>query len=735
MSHGDAERQSTSWIPVICLVGLLGYWLLFFGYMPERRGVLWYLLIPDAVLSAWTGGDVRQLSLVDRLPVLFGAGCILAAAFFCGRLSLALIRADRGLTRLERGVFSLGVGLNELSLLTLAVGLAGGLHHSWIFLLLLVLVCIVAAGVWRQGRFADGTPPAGGGHTDPNRGLARWGLWLGLPFLLLVLLGGMLPPWDFDVCEYHLQVPKEWYLQGRVDFLPHNVYGNMPLGAEMQALLAMVFWPGRLGWWWGALVGKTVIACFAPLTAWALLAAGRRFASATAGVVAALIFLSAPWVMHVSISGLIEGALAFYAFLTLYAMMLWWTGSGLESGDRQAGRGRLLLAGFLAGAAVACKYPALLFVLAPALAWCLVGPAAGRRPAESSDPRSDRAARWRAVVAVFLAAVCGCGLWLGKNWVLAGNPVYPLLLGGHTRTVERMEQWSRAHRVPPDQQGRRYGPVQAVEALARVGWQSPWQSAILVPLSVAGLFYLGVSRGADSDSDNPDRRRLAAVCALYAAFFFAAWWLVTHRIDRFWVPVLPALAMLAGVGAAWACRGPWRHVLTGVLVFGLTANFLLVIGRHTHRYLVALDVLREDQPLEAPQPTRVHPAHRYLNAHPPDGRVLLVGGAAPFDLEVPVLYNTCFDPNIFEQLFRGRTRAQRLARLRELGISHVLVNWSEIDRYRSPGNYGFTDYVTRQLVREELVREQGVLQKVPLGADPEAWELFRVTGATGDITP
>ena len=42
----------------------------------------------------------------------------------------------------------------------------------------------------------------------------------------------MLPPVDFDVREYHLQAPKEFFQPGRISFLPHNVYANMPLGAE-----------------------------------------------------------------------------------------------------------------------------------------------------------------------------------------------------------------------------------------------------------------------------------------------------------------------------------------------------------------------------------------------------------------------------------------------------------------------------------------------------------------------
>ena len=74
---------------------------------------------------------------------------------------------------------------------------------------------------------------------------ARWN-WLLLPLAVVIVLGAMLPPLDFDVREYHMQVPREWYQQGRITFLEHNVYGNMPLGVEILAIPAMAAWPGEL---------------------------------------------------------------------------------------------------------------------------------------------------------------------------------------------------------------------------------------------------------------------------------------------------------------------------------------------------------------------------------------------------------------------------------------------------------------------------------------------------------
>ena len=134
--------------------------------------------------------------------------------------------------------------------------------------------------------------------------------------------------------------------------------------------------------------------------------------------------------------------------------------------------------------------------------------------------------RWQPAALFLLAALCSCGLWYAKNWALAGNPVYPLVFGGVSRTPERIEQWNRAHRVPPDEFGRRYSAPQAIAAAADFGWRNLWQSPLLVPFAAAA--FLGTRH-----------RRLVLLLAAYAGFYLAVWWLATHRVDRFWVPILP----------------------------------------------------------------------------------------------------------------------------------------------------------------------------------------------------
>ena len=88
-----------------------------------------------------------------------------------------------------------------------------------------------------------------------------------------------------------------------------------------------------------------------------------------------------------------------------------------------------------------------------------------------------------------------------------------------------------------------------------------------------------------------------------------------------------------------------------------------------------------------------------------------------------------------EQIVQEKSRNEQLQALRDQRISHVYVNWTEIDRYRQPGNYGFTDYVTQELVRDELAATQKllrlvpahlVLQRRPLASDSELNDRFEV---------
>lgn len=658
-------------------VGVLGYLVAFLRVdlpsLPPHgpSGAVWNridfalllftpLQLASGLAERWLGNP-PDVGLLDRLPVLLIVIMIWAVAGAAGWLVLRRMHAEIGLSRLEALVFACGVGLSLVSLFTLLAGLAGLLFSPLVFAVVGAIVLAMAGRHFRVFVFRRFGPrdekhairSAAASASDSARLFGRRWLWLAFPFAAVILFGGMLPPLEFDVREYHLEVPKEFYQQGKITFLPHNVYGNMPLGAEMLSLAAMVVMDD---WWLGALAGKAAIALFAPLTAVALYAAGRRWFTTPTGVVAALVYLSIPWVVRVSTSGLVEGVMGFYLLAAGYAFWLWRDAVRLTPGmSDQAARGRLLLCGLLAGGAGAVKYTALPLVVLPLAGAVLI--VARRRAGE--------------LVFFTLAAAMVCGPWFAKNWALTGNPTYPLMaemFDGQTRTEAKNAQWNVAHHPP------NYAITDFVGRLGRLALRSEWISPLLAPLVALSLLVVR------------DRRRVGE-CLLYASVYWIVWWLFTHRLDRFWVPLLPLLALLAGVGAAWRRDRAWRWLLAALLLFGLAGNLLVsVLGPGGYnRYFVRLAKLRDD-------PERMPPWYEYLDHHvPPGQRVLSVGDAAVFDLRVLVLYNTVFDTCRFEQIVRDRSPDEIRRRLAD--VSHIYVNWGEIARYRSPGNYGFTDFV------------------------------------------
>jgi 4-amino-4-deoxy-L-arabinose transferase-like glycosyltransferase len=706
-SQGVAGRAGEWLILAVFLAFLVGYAVLYFrtpipgfaGTPPRYELLEARLLLPEQYVPNWFGSP-PAVTLLDRLPILAYATAILTAAGLLGWVLLRLIRVRSRLTRLETFVFSMAVGVNALSLYVLIVGLIGDSKAQLPFYILGGGATAAAAAFWlndrrrrsslaaTRGESGPAAPVQDGHESGPLEFSNDW-LWLGAPFVLAIVLGGMLPPTDFDVREYHLEAPKEFYQAGKIYFLKHNVYGNMPLGSEMLSLLAMALMGD---WWLGALVGKTVIASFAPMTALALLAAGRRFASPMAGVIAALVYISIPWISQVSTAGLVEGVSAFYLWTALYAVLLW----RQRSAEKTGGLGLIVLAGFLTGAAVACKYPAALFVAVPLTAWVWL---AGGRP------------NWKATGLFALACSVACAPWFIKNLALTGNPTYPLLyeiFHGATRTDIKNSQWVSAH-LPHD-----YSWSSLVDKLSQVAWRSEWISPILVPLAALAWFV-------------PGRRRTTLALFAFFAYVIAAWWLCTHRIDRFWIPALPVVAMLAGLGATWSSRPAWRGVLVTTLVCGLTVNWLFVVSigpDGSNAYFRPL------QPQLRYDTKRADFWHVYLNhAVPPGSWVLTVGDAQVFDLEMPVLYNTVFDDSYFEEIFmdhdRLRPAAEILAELKQRRISHVYVHWGEIRRYQQPGNYGFPRFIRLPLF-EKLVK-QGVFEQ-PLNRMFDYGQVYPVKG-------
>jgi len=788
-SDGDNSSQTkrialAAVVSVLAVVYLL--WFLSFpvlaglngddGMAISRGQFLTRVLLPELWWGEVTGAGQMPLGVLDRLPIGLGALGWLGVAIAIGRVVVR--RAFTELTRVEAITLSTLAGLAMLSTLVLLVGLAGGSNSRWIIVLAVLLALAVAwivdsRALFNCERLQVHLLPANQLSWLPE-GIVAAGVFgqlasravLVLTIVLAVIygLGVMMPPYEFDVVEYHLQGAKEFFQSGSIGFNDHNIYLNMPLGLEMHSLAAMSLVNGSDGWWLGGLIGKAVIG------AHALLAAGlvggfvaRKTNSWWCGWSVTGLWLAVPGNAHVATTGLIDAAMGAYVLASVIALTELFEASTAASivasvvaDDRRSDRSAwLVFAIFVfAGAAAAAKYPGLIYGVLPALVavgWMAVRRLRESRGNEDLERLSTGGLNASGFVWPWLGAVIGgllltCVPWYAKNAVLASNPIYPLgyaWFGGVGLNASRAEQWSQAHRVPIDgQSGSAYSLSALDGSVKNLVVASEFVQPSLIILLVCGVVACGFIAAGRRGWASAGRLSSTASCLWmwvgWSMWIVLVWWLVTHRIDRFWLPAVSLWAVIAGVGLVWLSRQASQTLATVLvlagLMYGVVVNSSPAIG--DNRFFVSLEALRADGG-DGERVGRLSRSIAWCNANLSftESKLLLVGEARAFDFRMPIVYSTCFDVSPAEKWLRGvgsegddlrdglQNRDTR-ANLLGAGITHVLVNWSELARYRSPGNYGFSDWPTR----DDLARlvEAGWLRRVSWPIESETADLYEV---------
>jgi 4-amino-4-deoxy-L-arabinose transferase-like glycosyltransferase len=574
-------------------------------------------------------------------------------------------------------------GLSAWSLYVLGFGLAGVLCR-WIFGGSLLAFVVAEQLIERR-------------HPSRHRILSSqtWSSLLGdtprlaviclavmTPFLLAMTLGSLLPSTDFDVKAYHLVGPKEWFQSGQITFLDHNVYTSFPFLTEMLLLSTMVL---SGDWWTGGIAGQLVLASFGPYAAIVVFHLASRFGR-TAGWLASLIYLTTPWAVRISIIAYVEGALAAYLAATLATFLC--SRDGTDGSLRWTA-----LCGLFAGSTASCKYPGVISALIPfGLAVVIEG-------FRSSPGRRLQSAITRGVI-FSAAGLAAFGPWLLKNLIQTGNPVYPLLWGlfdGKAFDADLNAKFKAGHALPVEILK---NPLAWIPDLWRhvvdVFVGSDWQSPLMFGLAPAALALWWTMRR------RTEERRASndlAIILLDAAWLFLTWWALTHRIDRFWVPMLPILAVLSGIALQGIIAGARPLAAAVALMLAATTWYHLAFISSPfigfNGYL--MNEAAAGRIAEAPGMT-------IINSLPENSRTLLIGEAQVFEARRPVVYSTVFNHNVFEQLFAAedgksmKPAAEIRQILKDRGITHILVNWNEVLRYRT--TYGYTDFVTPENVHQ-----------------------------------
>jgi 4-amino-4-deoxy-L-arabinose transferase-like glycosyltransferase len=537
-----------------------------------------------------------------------------------------------------------------------------------------------------------------------------------LALTLAVVILGSVPPVDRDALTHHLAVPKLYLKLGGMPEIPAVIFSYYPMNLDLLYLVPLFFGndiaPKHIHFAFGLLTAVLIhryLAC--------------RLGSRLFGLMGALLFLSLPVVIKLSITVYVDLGLIFFSTAALLGILKW-----ADSGFRAR---RLALAGACCGLALGTKYNGLIafFLLAcliPVLYMRNRPPAEAGETDKASAPRSGfqrvpgDTARGLGFAALFIfVSLAVFAPWMIRNAHWTGNPIYPLydrLFHTIGRVIDpAAAPQNRPQDMGEDDDGSGTGHLE----LRRLVFNESALETFTIPLRI---FFQG-------EDDNPryfDGRLNPYLCVLPVcaflgfrrlprrlrnenialagfsiAFLLYAFFTADMRI-RYIAPILPPLVILSAIGLhnlADLIRAkllPARRRLADIVIglgvaLLLAPNLSYLVGQFD--YVRPFDYLsgevRRDDYI-----TRFrsdYPAFQFINRHlPADSRLLgLYMGNRLYYAERDLV----FGDRLFEKAVAAADSGESLARvLRGRGFTHLFIRGDILD------------YVVRNSLNAQQVR-------------------------------
>jgi hypothetical protein len=511
-------------------------------------------------------------------------------------------------------------------------------------------------------------------------------------FLIPAILQAAAPPYARDSLVYHLLCPKEYLRAGRLVHIQGNLFSAFPKGHEVLMTLLLSNAGDRAAQGFSVLQQVAAIGNLYSLTY--LMAGPWPAALCTVG------YATVPPVMYFTGCGYVEPALLMTLGGCLSALVFS-TQSGREL-DR-AGRMRLgsfAFIGFLAGWMPALKYTGLIYLglIGLILLW------------SQRREHSNKALR---MIGVFSLSAAPGFCWMGWNWIVLGNPVYPMawfLFGG--------KGWDETRAVAMSQYLDVYGMGRNLLDYFLLPWRLAFSGrfdttrfdgaigpflilAVILAMVLAILLV---------------RRRLTGSMLKGIGFMFivsGAFFLFGTQQVRFWLPSQMLACALAapsvGLIVDWtrknsAVKGVFSLVLIGSLAWNVwfLGQQFLKIGF----YGPALGMEQERVFLIRKVPG--YPSLEFINQNlPPRSYVLCVWtGAYGYYLDRRYYSDTFIEDIALKEFIHATVNGEELSkRLTKAGFTHLFLNQAILETNMNQSERITFDYFLREKTRE-LFRDQ-----------------------------
>lgn len=593
-------------------------------------------------------------SAIPLAGAILWLGVIALAAWGAGQL-LVSQRFDVGSPTLERITLRLLAGT---AVLMATAGILAALHSLWPPLVLAALALWACRGAVMISRH----------HYTDFKSIPR----VPLPWFALTLVAGglslaaatTLAPF-YDQWHYHLGFPHHWLRAGTIVDFPRQAYSFFPANMGLlysYALAGPGGWAAQVMHWWMGV-----------LTAAGSAAIAHRLGAGPRGqVLGAAVFLATPSVIQMAaLAGSDLGVAAFAAAGVMLAVRM--------AQDPARHRPLAIAAGLAAGLAAGCKYSALASVVVPL---GVVVVATGAFIGDSTG-RLRRATT--IAIAFGLSAGIAVAPWLVRNVMAIGNPVYPYFDSVFSGDPAAPPEGGRAVAEGVGTFSLEAGKITTALTLGTfsrrglAGDLGPVYLLFLPAIIVWAWF----------------RRRQAGVVGVAGFAMLAIMaWAAGPPLGRYLLPVTSLLGAAIGAmcsdGNLFRARA-LRAAAAFVLFVLLAANCNPVRGEYLVDQLRCFLGAEDTGRYLARYCNQLEPFDAANDRLPYDAKVLLVGEPRPYPIDRDVVVEDQFRvPLLVELANRSSTPEEIAARLREMGVTHILWNSAEAARIAdAEGRSGF----------------------------------------------
>jgi len=473
--------------------------------------------------------------------------------------------------------------------------------------------------------------------------------------LIMSLIGALAPEIEVDALVYHLYIPKVYIQNHRLEYIPYEFRAAFPLGVEMLFTLGMLLRDSIL-----AKLIHFALGVLSLLTAYSL---GRKYMGGRVGLLAAAVFYTISVVGWSSTTAYIDLGTTFFTTLEIFALVNWWR----SGNDRW-----LAVAAIMCGLAMGTKYLGVFSLVMLIIGILLKSPLSRFRSAGKRDLLTVS----RTIFICAFVSILMISPWLIRNYVFTKNPVYPFfnnifkspLMPPVNPTFDR-DQFGMGDNVL----------TKYILSPWNVTFHGDKYRGVIGPIFLAFLPFLAVVK---------IDKVLGYLLLLCGVFYIL--WLASFPIIRYLMPILPCLSIIVGYivhnMVSWDNRG---NAVLSAEVMGVTAAMLFLnlpffhplwqegwspgIIRHVP-YQVVLGTESREHYLS--RHISSYEVFRYANRHlPPDAKMLC------FNEEFRYLCDRTLVPVFsFEarDIVASRDGSELLKYLKELGVTHFLINWAAV---------------------------------------------------------